>query len=126
PGVAPAHRGPVAGAGAALSGAATTPAMAAAALPRISREIRLTPDTSVTEYMTQTSLAPTYGDTSPDAMGETSSLGRPTGSAANTCAAMDEPPEPPAESTPLTRPCAARSATTSAAPRPISVTALPR
>src|SRR5581483_12336463 len=82
--------------------AATMPAMAAAALPSTSREIRLIPATSTTEYMTQTSLAPTYGDTSPDAMVDTRSLGSPTGSPAMTCAAIDEPPEPPAASTPPT------------------------
>ena len=102
------------------------PAMAAAAFPSTRRLIRLMPATSTTEYMTQTSLAPTYGDTSPEAMVDTSSLGKPTGSAAKTWAAIDEPPEPPADSTPCTRPWAARTATTAAAPRPISVTARPR
>ena len=102
------------------------PAMAAAALPSTSREIRLRPATSTTEYMMQTSLAPTYGDTSPEAMVDTRSLGSPTGSPAMTCAAIDEPPEPPAASTPPTRPRATRSATTAAAPRPIAVTARPR
>src|SRR5689334_6974228 len=105
----------------AIARAATMPAMAAAALPSTSREIRLIPATSTTEYMTQTSLAPTYGDTSPDAMVDTRSLGSPTGRPAMTCAAIDEPPEPPAASTPPTRPPATRSATTAAAPRPIAV-----
>jgi hypothetical protein len=35
------------------------PAMAAAALPSTRREIRFMPATSTTEYMTQTSFAPT-------------------------------------------------------------------
>src|SRR6185312_16273878 len=112
--------------GAAGSPAVTMPAMAAAALPSTRREIRLSPATSTTEYMTQTSLAPTYGDTSPEAIVETSSLGIPTGSAAITCAAIDDPPDPPAASTPFTRPAATNSATTTAAPRPIAVTAAPR
>ena len=34
------------------------PAMAAAAFPSTTREIRLSPATSTTEYMMQTSLAP--------------------------------------------------------------------
>src|SRR6185437_15543164 len=91
------------------------PAMAAAALPSTRREIRLMPATSTTEYMMQTSLAPTYGDTSPEAIVDTRSLGKPIGSAAKTCAAIDEPPEPPAARTPSARPCAARSAITAAA-----------
>ena len=59
-------------------------------------------------------------------MVDTSSLGKPTGSAAKTWAAIDEPPDPPAASTPSAWPRAVRSAITAAAPRPISVTARPR
>src|SRR6185312_4122494 len=101
-------------------------ATATAALPSTVRDTRLIPATSTTEYISVTSLAPTYGDTSPDAMVETNSFGKPTASPAITAAAIDDPPDPPAASTPWMRPDPAASAITAAAPRAIAATAAPR
>ena len=47
------------GAGSTVTGCATMPAMALAALPSTSREMRLSPATSVTEYIMAMSAGPT-------------------------------------------------------------------
>ena len=76
--------------------------------------------------MIVTSFAPTYGDTSPDAIVDTISFGSPIGKSRTARAAIEDPPLPPTASTASTRPAASSSAATTAAPSPISVTAAPR
>ena len=83
------------------------PAMAWAALPSTTRLIRLSPDTSVTEYIMAMSLAPTNGLTSPAASVETISLGTPTGSARMPLVTMEVPPPPPRPMIPAMSICAA-------------------
>ena len=55
------------------------------------------PCTSVTEYIMQMSLGPTYGRVSPEAIVDTITFGTPIGSARIACVASVVPPEPPAE-----------------------------
>ncbi len=102
------------------------PAIAPAAFARIRSEIRFSPEMSTTEYVIDTSVAPTYGRVSPEASVETISFGTPTGRPRIACAAIDELPEPPTERMPSSRPSACKRRTISAAPRPIASTAAPR
>ena len=106
----------------------TIPAIAAAALSKIGREMPLSPRMSTTECMTQTSLSPTKSPKRrrPDAHGDTSSFGTPTGSACIAAAPSSAPSAPPRQSTPWTRPSANRRTTTSRTPSRISATAAPR
>ena len=97
-----------------------------AAFARIRAEIRLTPAMSTTEYIIDTSTAPTYGRVSPEATVETISFGTPTGSARIAKVTSEEPPDPPSPRIPSSLPSACRRFTTSAAPRPIVSTAAPR
>jgi hypothetical protein len=82
------------------------PATAAAALSKIAREISLRPQMSITECMTVTSPSPTNGPKArrPDALGDTITLGTPTGSACMAAAPSSAPSAPPRHSTPCTRP----------------------
>ena len=104
------------------------PAIAAAALSKIGREMPLRPRMSTTECMTQTSLSPTKSPKRrrPEAHGETNSLGTPTGSACMAAAPSSAPSAPPRHSTPCTRPSANWRTTTSRTPSRISATAAPR
>ena len=85
--------------------------------------MRLMPCTSVTEYIMQMSLGPTYGRVSPEAMVETITFGQPTGSARIACVAKVVPPDPPAETMP---PRSRRVATKRSKASAMAVTALPR
>ena len=82
----------------------TIPAIAAAALSKIARAMSLSPRMSITECITVTSLSPTNGPNArrPDALGETISLGTPTGRACIAAAPMIAPSAPPRQSTPST------------------------
>ncbi|KAI0326176.1 hypothetical protein GY45DRAFT_1217545, partial [Cubamyces sp. BRFM 1775] len=71
------------------------PATAASALSRIGQRMSFSPAMSTTLYMTATSASFTKGLTSPEALVLTSSFGNPSGIAANTSAASEDPPEPP-------------------------------
>jgi hypothetical protein len=72
------------------------PPSACAALASTCSLMRLMPCTSVTEYIMQMSLGPTYGRVSPLAMVETITFGQPIGSARMPAVASEVPPEPPA------------------------------
>lgn len=76
------------------------PQIAPAALARIRRDSGLSPAMSSTEYIMVTSLTPTYGAVSPEAMVETMSLGTPTGSRRIAAVARAVPPPPPSPNTP--------------------------
>ena len=84
------------------------PAIAAAALSKITRAIAFSPRMSITECMTTTSPSPTNGPNGrrPDALGETISFGTPTGSACIAAAPISAPSAPPRHSTPCTCPAA--------------------
>ena len=99
------------------------PASACAAFASTRSEMRLMPDTSVTEYIMQMSDGPTYGRTSPDATVDTITFGTPIGSRRIACVASAVPPEPPAETRP---PRSRRRATKCSNAIAISVTAVPR
>ena len=88
---------PAAGRSSALGGTgfAAIPATALAALPRTTREMRLSPATSVIEYIMAMSAAPTYGATLPEATVDTITLGTPTGRACIAGVINAVPPEPP-------------------------------
>ncbi len=101
-------------------------AIAAAAFARIRSEIALIPAMSTTEYVIDTSTAPTYGRVSPEAIVETISFGTPTGSARIARVAIDVPPEPPSARIPWSRPSSYSRRTTASAPRAIVSTASPR
>ena len=85
------------------------PAMQWAAFPSTADEMRLTPATSATLYIMVTSLHPTYGPTSPDAMVDTITLGKPTGSDLKAGAMRAVSPDPPIPIMPENSPrCAAQ------------------
>ena len=104
------------------------PAIAAAALSKIEREISLRPRMSITECMTVTSPSPTNGPNArrPEALGETISFGTPTGSACMAAAPSSAPSAPPRHSTPCTRPAPYSRRTTARTPSSMSWTAAPR
>ena len=104
------------------------PAIAAAALSKIGREIPFRPRMSTTECITQTSLSPTNAANvrRPEADGETSSFGTPTGSACIAAAPSSAPSAPPRHRTPCTRPSANSRTTSARTPSCISATAAPR
>ena len=84
---------------------------------------------STTECITQTSLSPTKSPNArrPEAHGDTSSFGTPTGSACIAVAPSSAPSAPPRQSTPCDRgPSANRRTTISRTPSRISATAAPR
>ena len=84
------------------------------------------PATSTTDAIIAMSTAPTYGATSPDAMVETISFGRPIGSARIAAVAIVVLPEPPAASTPSHCFVARSASTVARAPSAIAATAEPR
>ncbi len=106
----------------------TIPAIAAAALSKIGREMPLSPRMSTTECMTQTSLSPTKGANArrPDAEGDTTSFGTPTGRACIAAAPISAPSAPPRHSTPWMRPRENNWAASARTPSCISATAAPR
>jgi hypothetical protein len=99
------------------------PANACAALASTFSLMRLMPETSVTEYIMQMSLGPTYGRTSPDATDDTIIFGTPTGNARIAGVASAVPPDPPAETIP---PRSRRSSTNCSKATAIALTAEPR
>lgn len=102
------------------------PAAAATALPMICVDTELMPATSTTLYIMVMSLLPTYGDTSPLAMVDTSTFGTPMGSACMARAAMNEPPLPATASTASSCPSRYRSPTICSTPSAMADTAAPR
>ena len=104
----------------------TMPQMAPAALERIRRDNRFRPAISTGEYMSVTSLTPTYGATSPDATVETISFGTPVGNVCIAAAAMFVPPPPPSASAPWNRPASRNCGARRHAPRIMTSTASPR
>ena len=107
----------------AAAGCAIIPASACAAFASTFSLMRLMPCTSVTEYIMQMSLGPTYGRVSPLAIVETITLGQPIGSARMPCVAIEVPPEPPAEMMPPRSRRVAMKASNASA---IAAVALPR
>ena len=104
-------------------GCAIIPANACAALASTFSLMRLMPCTSVTEYIMQMSLGPTYGRVSPEAIVDTITFGTPTGSARIAGVASAVPPEPPAEMRP---PRSRRVRMKCSNATAIALTALPR
>ncbi len=95
------------------------PQMAPAAFAKTRRDTRLRPDTSTTEYIIVMSLTSTYGATLPDAIVDTISFGRPTGSACMAVAPIEVPPEPPMLKTASNLPSSASSLARARAPMPM-------
>jgi hypothetical protein len=62
--------------------------------------MRLSPATSVTEYMSVRSTEPTYGATFPEATVDTTIFGTPTGRRCRAGVTRAVPPDPPSASTP--------------------------
>ena len=104
-------------------GCVIMPASACAALASTRSLMRFRPCTSVTEYIMQMSLGPTYGRVSPLAMVDTMTLGTPTGKARMAAVASVVPPEPPAEMRP---PRSRRVRMKRSKASAIAATALPR
>ena len=82
------------------TGAAMAPPRACAALDSTRRLMRLSPATSVTEYMSVRSTEPTYGATFPEATVDTTIFGTPTGRRCSAGVTRAVPPDPPSASTP--------------------------
>ena len=99
------------------------PAIAWAALCRITRLSRFSPARSVTAGIIAMSETSTKGATSPEASVETMSFGRPSGSRRMPAVTIEVPPPPPMPTTPAMSP---RPAMKAAKAAPIAATAAPR
>ena len=107
-------------------GKCSMPHRALTALVKIFLEMSFKPSTSTMDGTIIRSLVPTYWETLPDAIVEIIIFGTPIGRARIAGAAMDVPPEPPAEITPSNFPAAYSSGSSFFSPRDSTSVAIAR